>query len=135
MWRDLRRMCHASGLEFQQPSQFPRNGLLAARIACAFDTASWVEEFIRRIFIANFALDLDISDSDVISTCLELLSLDPKSIIDTATQPAMKLKLRERTTDAQNHGIFGAPSFISQGELFWGNERLPHALERAAQNS
>ena len=39
MCRDLQRLCHENELKFQKPSQFPRNGLLAARIACAFDTA------------------------------------------------------------------------------------------------
>ncbi len=135
MCRDLQRLCHENELEFQKPSQFPRNGLLAARIACAFDTAPWLGEFVRKIFIANFALDLDISDTDVVSTCLELLDLDPDSTIDTATAPAAKLKLRERTSAAQMHGIFGAPSFISEGELFWGNERLQHALKWASQES
>ncbi len=135
MWRDLERLCHETKLEFQRPSQFPRNGLLAARIACAFESEPWVGEFIRRIFTANFALDLDISDTSVVGTCLELLNLDPGSIIDTATSPAAKLKLRERTSDAQTRGVFGAPSFISDGELFWGNERMQHALEWATQGS
>jgi 2-hydroxychromene-2-carboxylate isomerase len=36
MWRDLERSCEAANLPFRRPSQFPRNGLLAARIACRF---------------------------------------------------------------------------------------------------
>ena len=88
-----------------------------------------------RVCSQNFVLDLDISDTGVVSTCLELLDLDPDSTNDTATAPAAKSKLRERTSEAQVHGIFGAPSFISEGELFWGNERLQHALERATQES
>jgi len=128
MWRDLQRICHDNGLPFQRPSQFPRNSLLAARIACAFDTAPWIAEFGRRIFAANFALDLDISDPEVIVACLELLGLEPGSIMDAAAAPEAKSNLRERTASAQALGIFGAPSFVSQGELFWGNEHLEHAL-------
>jgi 2-hydroxychromene-2-carboxylate isomerase len=53
--------------------------------------------------------------------------------MDTATTSNTKLKLRERTTTAQDQGLFGAPSFIANGELFWGNERLGHALAHATQ--
>lgn len=133
MWRDMQRICHEKELEFQRPSHFPRNGLLAARITCAFDTATWLADFVRRIFTANFALDLDIADPEVIVACLELLGLDPKVVLDAATTPETKLELRERTATAQEIGIFGAPSFIADGELFWGNERLGHALARARQ--
>src|SRR5688572_10357256 len=39
MWRDLERTCEELGLAFRKPTVFPRNGLLAARIACAFSEA------------------------------------------------------------------------------------------------
>lgn len=133
MWRDLQRVCDEHGLEFQQPSHFPRNSVLVARIACAFDSAPWIAGFVRRVFTANFALDLDIADPEVLTACLELLDQDPDLVMDTATSPETKLKLRARTTAAENLGIFGAPSFITEGELYWGNERLGNALARATQ--
>ncbi len=61
MWRDLERICAELSIPFRRPSQFPRNGLLAARIACWFATEPWVPEFIRSVYRANFAEDLDIS--------------------------------------------------------------------------
>jgi len=133
MWADMQRICRENELEFSRPSDFPRNGLLTARIACAYDSADWIAEFIRRVFTANFALDLDIADPEVITACLELLDQDPIAVMDTATTSNTKLKLRERTTTAQDQGLFGAPSFIANGELFWGNERLGHALAHATQ--
>jgi 2-hydroxychromene-2-carboxylate isomerase len=36
MWRDLERVCDTLDLPFRRPSEFPRNGLLAARVACRF---------------------------------------------------------------------------------------------------
>lgn len=132
MWRDMERLCRADELEFQRPSQFPRNGLLAARITCAFEDEAWIAEFVRRIYVANFALDLDIADADVVAACLEFLDLDAIRILDMAHTPATKTKLREQTATASARGIFGAPSFTFQGELFWGNERLDSAIAWAA---
>ena len=39
MWRDLERICESQGLPLRRPSEFPRNGLLAARVACRFARA------------------------------------------------------------------------------------------------
>ena len=46
-----------------------------------------------------------------------------------AQSDAIKGRLRANTEDAQRLGIFGAPSFIAGGELFWGNDRLEQALD------
>ena len=43
----------------------------------------------------------------------------------------IKQELRAATEEAQRLGIFGAPSFIAGGELFWGNDRLEQALAHA----
>ena len=46
-----------------------------------------------------------------------------------AQSAEIKAKLRAETEEAQRLGIFGAPSFIAGGELFWGNDRLEQALD------
>ena len=47
MWQDLQRQCRKHGLPLRMPSTFPRNGLLAARIACAHADAPWLPAFVR----------------------------------------------------------------------------------------
>src|ERR1700759_662355 len=39
MWRDMQRLCAEAGLPFRVPSQFPRSGLLAARVCLAHEGA------------------------------------------------------------------------------------------------
>jgi 2-hydroxychromene-2-carboxylate isomerase len=55
MWRDLERRCAQFGIPFRKPSQFPRNGLLAARAALAAETEPWIGRFVRSVYHANFA--------------------------------------------------------------------------------
>ena len=134
MWRDLERVCAAQGIALRHPTVFPRNGLLPARIACLYAASPWLPEFVRRVYHANFALDHDIADQDVIATLLAGLVADPAAVIDAAASAAAKDALRAATAEAIRRGIFGAPSFVIvagplQGdELFWGNDRLEAAL-------
>jgi 2-hydroxychromene-2-carboxylate isomerase len=133
MWRDLERVCEELGLHFARPSQFPRNGLLAARVACAFSEATWLPDFVRAVYTANFAEDRDIGDAAVVADCLEHAAQAPAPILALAQTDESKGRLRERTQQAERLGIFGAPSFVTGGELFWGNDRLEAALRAAAR--
>jgi 2-hydroxychromene-2-carboxylate isomerase len=127
MWRDLERLCEGYGVPLRRPSQFPRGSLLAARIACRYDAESWTPEFVRRVYRANFADDRDIAQPEVIASVLRSLDL-PETVLDEAQSPESKAKLRAQTERAISLGIFGAPTFVAGGELFWGNDRLEAAL-------
>jgi len=128
MWRDLERICDAHGLPFQRPSQFPRNGLLAARIACRFSKEFWTPAFIRGVYHANFAENKDIADRTVIAGCLRSVNQDAETVLHAADSVDTKAMLREQTERAVDLGLSGAPSFIAGRELFWGNDRLEEAL-------
>jgi 2-hydroxychromene-2-carboxylate isomerase len=129
MWRDLERICARHAIPFRRPSQFPRNGLLAARVACAAAAAPWLPDFVRSVYRANFADDLDIADPAVIEACLERLGQPGPGLVRAARSPESKQALRSQTERAAELGIFGAPSFVVAGELFWGNDRLEDALD------
>ena len=128
MWRDLERICEAQLLPFRRPSQFPRNGLLAARIACRFPKETWTPAFVRAVYQANFGEDQDIADRPVIADCLRSVNQDAEAVLDGASSVETKTMLTEQTERAVDLGIFGAPSFLGGQELFWGNDRLEEAL-------
>ena len=128
MWRDLERVCEAQGIRFRRPSEFPRNGLLAARVACRFSEAPWLPGFVRAIYRANFQEDLDIASPATVTRCLATSGEDPAAIIQEAQSSESKAQLRAQTEEAARLGIFGAPSFLVGRELFWGNDRLEDAL-------
>ena len=127
MWRDLERICEDLDLPFKRPSQFPRNGLLAARLACWFEGEPWIPDFVRSVYTANFADDRDIADPAILSLILESVG-QSASLLTQAQSTAAKDKLRTQTERAMVRGIFGAPSFFVGEELFWGNDRLEQAL-------
>ena len=131
MWRDLERLCADLALPFRRPESFPQNSLLAARVALIGPDDDGGEAFCRAVFRAEFADGRRIDDTAVIGEILTDLKLDPAAVLDAA-QTEGKQRLRQQTDEAQRRGIFGAPTFIaSDGELFWGNDRLERALQWA----
>jgi 2-hydroxychromene-2-carboxylate isomerase len=128
MWRDMERLTAGYGLPFHRPSVFPRNGVLAARVALVAAEEGWCGPFARAAYAANFAEDRDIGAREVIGAVLAELGRDPGDVFARAEAPQQKARLREQTGRAGELGIFGSPSFVTRGELFWGNDRLEQAL-------
>ena len=128
MWRDLERICAELGVPFRKPSAFPRNGLLAARVACRFAGESWCPDFVRAVYRANFAEDREIADADVVASCLESAGQPARERIEAALAPESKELLRAQSERAAALGIIGAPTFAVGAELFWGNDRLETAI-------
>ncbi len=128
MWRDLERVCAGLGLPFRRPSRFPRNGLLAARVSLAAAGEPWLPGFVRGVYRANFAEDRDIADADVLAALLRDAGQDSAPWLERAGAPDTKAALRAQTEAAAQLGIFGAPTFVVAGELFWGGDRLRDAL-------
>lgn len=135
MWRDLARVCERHDLPLQQPSAFPRNGLLAARVALIAADDGWGADFTRAVYTANFAEDREIGESDVIAEIIASLERDPDAVLARATAPENKERLKRTGEEASRRGIFGAPSFVVGDELFWGNDRLEDALAWAQRGA
>ena len=131
MWRDMARICAAQGLTLKAPVRFPQNGLTAARLALLGQDEPWGPAFTRRVYLANFAEQKDISDKGVLAGILSALGLDAAAFTARANEPANKERLKAQTDEAIAKGIFGAPSFVVGDELFWGNDRLEAALDWA----
>ncbi len=134
MWRDMERVCNALGIPFDRPSAFPRNGLLASRIACRNSNEVWLPQFVKSVYAANFARDRDIAATETLEECLAGCVADPGKVIEDAQSSQSKEALRVRTEEAKDRGIFGAPTFFVDGEMYWGNDRLEMALDSIAGN-
>ena len=130
MWRDMERQCAAQGIPFHKPTQFPRNGLLAGRIACLSQDAPWITAFIQAVYRANFVYDQDVADTTVIGEILHQLNVDSAGVIAHALSEESKQKFRDQTGQAVELGIFGSPTFMIGDEMFWGGDRLAEAIGR-----
>lgn len=131
MVRDLERIAARRGIPFRLPDPFPQSSLLASRVALALEPPARAA-FCRQVFETEFAGGAlaDISSYDLMARCLELASLPSDHVLAAAGTDEVKLRLRQATDEAIALGIFGAPSFVTtDGELFWGDDRLEQALD------
>jgi 2-hydroxychromene-2-carboxylate isomerase len=66
-----------------------------------------------------------------VAQIVNALGHDSAAALARAQSDEIKGRLRAQTEEAQRLGIFGAPNFVTRGELFWGNDRLEQALDFA----
>ncbi|KOF52117.1 MULTISPECIES: 2-hydroxychromene-2-carboxylate isomerase [unclassified Achromobacter] len=129
MMRDIARLAEKYGVVYRRPRLFPRMSVLPARIAILGQDESWGRDFCLAVFRANFQHDREIQSEDVVRELLLDLSLDADGLIARAKSEGVKETLRRQVDRARNLGIFGAPTFFVDGEMFWGNDRLEDALD------
>jgi 2-hydroxychromene-2-carboxylate isomerase len=129
MIRDMERICADRGMSFRLPEPFPQNSLQAARLALIGEEEGWAPAFTRELFRLEFGEGASIADRQVLALALAAARQDAEAQMQRTQAPEIKTRLRARNEEAQALGIFGAPTFITEGgELFWGDDRLEQAL-------
>lgn len=128
MWRDIERRALLRGHGFRKPSVFPRNPVLANRVAQVAAEEGWCGGFMRRAYAANFIEDREIGEPEVIAQLVAACDRDPAIVLERAQSQPVRDALRRNTEAALAKGLFGAPSFVVGEELFWGDDRLEDAL-------
>ncbi len=140
MVRDVERLAAERGLPFVGgetliAAGFPRMSLHAARLAIAgLETLAPApaHDLVRGLFAAEFGEGRDIGDKGVLTAIVAETGV-PDSVLIEMGSEEVKTRLRTNTEDAISRGLFGAPSFTVDDELFWGDDRLEAALDWAVR--
>lgn len=134
MLRDMQRQAEKYGLSLSFPQAlnagFPRNSVLAARMALVALKQDWGKAFCKRVFAAQFVKGADIANADLLISLAAGLGGGAETA-EEAERLKTKTLLRVNTDRAQELQIFGSPSFVVGSELFWGDDRLEDALDWA----
>ena len=133
MWRDMERLCKARNLPLVPPDPFPQHTVLAARTALIALERPEGADFCRAVYDAEFVEGKSVSDREVLAECLEKTGL-PVELLDQAVTDPVKQRMRGQVDTAVKLGIFGAPSFVVNNELFWGDDRLEDAIDWAVNH-
>ena len=81
------------------------------------------------MFDAYWRDNLDISNKKTLKTLLEKCKIDPDNFFEGINDPKIKVKLKNITQEAHNKEVFGAPTFVVNDKIFWGQDRLEFALD------
>ena len=85
--------------------------------------------YIEKIFNSIWKDGLNMNDQTVINKVLKNLDLNPEIFLSRVGDQKIKDKLRKLTDDALKKGIFGAPTFMVNKKIFWGQDRLLYAID------
>ena len=129
---DLRRCAAEYGLLFRVPATFPVNGLYALRGAIAASRAGMFDVYHRAMFRAVWAEGRETSNRDAVGQIMRTLGLG--DLVASLDDPSIKDELKTTTEAAARRGVFGVPTFMVGGELYWGHDRM-HQVARAALSS
>jgi len=114
------------------PRFFPVDGNDAARLILAVEGADGTlaaMQLAGRVMAAVWADERDIADAEVLAELLLALGL-PASRLDAARTPLVQERYQAFTQEAIDTSVFGAPTYVVDGEMFWGQDRLDF-VERA----
>ena len=109
-------------------SNFPINSLNIMR-GYLFINAKNRDLYLNVMFDAYWKNNLDISNEEIIKTLLKKCKIEPIVFFNGIKNPRIKDKLKSVTQEAYDKEIFGAPTFVVNNKIFWGQDRLGFALD------
>ncbi|MBM4343075.1 MAG: 2-hydroxychromene-2-carboxylate isomerase [Deltaproteobacteria bacterium] len=112
------------------PRIHPNRTVDALRALLACPPEAW-SAMVDACFAAYWVHQRNLADRAVIADLVHGLGLDANAVIARSQGEAVKAELRVRTDAALAAGVFGAPAFVVDGELFWGQDRLPLVVAAA----
>lgn len=117
------------------PKFFPANGDLAARwiIAAGETSAAQAMALTGAIGRALWAEERDIADQATLGAVASGIGLDAQGLSDRAATDAIGERYAANTKEAIDRGVFGAPSYVIDGEIFWGQDRLDFVARKLAK--
>lgn len=120
------RLAHDHGVPIAPPPSHPFNPLLGLRVATASLATAHAKATIDALFAAVWAGGPGTEDARALAAWLTARELPGAALVERATSSEVKADLRARTDAAIAAGVFGVPTFDVDGELFWGQDSLPH---------
>ena len=126
VWHDVERSAKAAGLPYRWPQPFPFNGITASRIFWHLEDsdADKAVEWAKAVFHKSYGEGRDCSNPEVLADVATSLGHNAQTLLATATDDAVKARLKDITGEAMERGVFGAPTFFAGDEMFWGGDRI-----------
>ena len=132
---ELERWCKKLGISVNPtPAYMCPNADLASCIVIAADREGLdVHELYKAILRAEWCEEQDISEPQTLREIVQAQGLDASFLMEKAKQDDVVAAYRTYTDEAVSAGVFGSPSYVFNGELFWGQDRLEMLEEVIAE--
>ena len=128
MINDCNVVSERNNIKFKWNSNFPINSLNIMRgyLCINKDKKS---DYLNTFFDAYWKDNQDLSKIENISTLLSKIKIDSEEFFKSIKEQSIKNKLKYFTSEAFDKEVFGAPTFIVNNKIFWGQDRLEYAID------
>ncbi len=124
MLKDLQRFSNIYGVPFNFNPFFPLNTMHLMRGATAYLGEPEFQTYLAAIFNALWSEKLNMESPEVVAEVLTKAGIDATDFMARISKTEVKERLKDTTEEAVARGVFGAPSFFVNDELFFGQDRL-----------
>ncbi|WP_440678355.1 2-hydroxychromene-2-carboxylate isomerase [Candidatus Pelagibacter sp. HIMB1611] len=128
MQNDCELVAKKNNINFKWNSRFPINSLHIMR-GYLFVNDNKKEEYLNSFFEAYWKEDQDLYKEENIKILLKKLKINENDFFYSISNQDIKDKLKQLTQEAFKKEVFGAPTFIVNNKIFWGQDRLEYALD------
>ncbi len=129
-WRDVQRRAEKYGVPFRTRPPYPlKNFDLANRIAIIGAREGWCPDYVRATYRRWFVDGYEAGSEPNVSDSLREIGQEPARVLGLAQSGEIGRAYESATDEARALGIFGVPTFVAGGELFWGDDRLEDAVK------
>tara|TARA_B100001029_G_C14995261_1_gene414601 strand:- start:177 stop:764 length:588 start_codon:yes stop_codon:yes gene_type:complete len=129
MIRDTKLVSEKKNIKFIFNSYFPIKTVNFMRGVIVAEKDNLEKIFIDKIFNSIWMDGLNMNDPIVINKVLQNLDFNPEVFMSKVSDQKIKDKLKKLTDEALKKGIFGAPTFVANKKIFWGQDRLTYAVD------
>ena len=133
MVRDCKLIAEKNKIRFKFNSYFPIRSLNLMRGVLVAEEDNFKNYYIDSIFDSIWQDGLNMNDENIIQKVLKNLNINPKTFLLRSTSSSIKDSLKKKTNEAYEKSIFGAPTFVSNNKIFWGQDRIEFALNEASK--
>ena len=128
MKNDCDLVSKKNDIKFKWNDNFPINSLFLMR-GFLLVKKELKYNYINKIFDAYWVDNKDMTKEENIISILNQLKIDNKFFFDGISSKKIKDELKKLTNEAFNKEIFGAPTFVVNNKIFWGQDRLEYAID------
>ena len=127
MFKDCLRIAAQMSVPLRPPASHPFNPLAALRASILDMEEDTRHALVTRLYAATWAESRDVGSPAVVAELCDEVGVP--DVLQRIGDPVVKERLFEATREAIERGVFGVPTMVVDGELFWGTDSFPH-LER-----
>ena len=133
---ELKRWRAQTGVKLTlEPKFFPTNELPAAKCVIALREQGRMADATKvahAVLTGLWAEEKNSGDPDTLKAIIDACGLDGAAVMKASEAPGIAEKREAYTRHAISQGVFGAPSFVIDGEIFWGQDRLDFVERKLA---